>query len=139
MFDIQSKVNEALKQGLSDLFLTFKPSEDWYKLAYESLNFTCPIALGETPEEMLKLVKALKTKRLSYYQFGLLSNNIEGRSPNQLNMNLETYLHVMIQAADLAEQWNKDTKTIREDITKQVIDEMQNKIKANGNPLTKLD
>lgn len=113
IFD-QNKYNEALKVAFQGEFVDFEVPDTWYEWALKAMKFASPIGLGVRAEEMLELYDIIVNKKpINYYQYALISNNLENRSANDLGLDFKVYAELMMFIGGLTEKWNSSTRMIQ--------------------------
>ncbi len=130
-FNFGNRFNEDFQKELEEKQFPFKKlSERWLDFAYKSLRFASPITLGIQSKELKALMDSFHKKKLTFYQFALLSNNLEARTPNELNLGMEEYADLMLETNELSTIWNEATAEMRAELTKKLQEEMQMKAAA---------
>lgn len=122
------RFNEQFQKELeARLFPTEKLSAQWRELANYSLEFTSLIKLGINPEDWRALIAPAVFDKMNLYQFSLLSNNYQDRSPRDLHVTKEDYVDLMAEADEYVKIWQELTDQLRDDVEKRLQEELQMK------------
>lgn len=134
-FNVARELEERYFKKLKETKIGFQPSCNWFGAAEDALQFASPISLGIPPSDLQELIGKLdkQERDLTYFQFAVLSNNLEARTPKELNLNLDEYAKLMLDAHGASTTWNQDTLQLKEDAKNEFIAENQTKDAAiNG-------
>jgi hypothetical protein len=132
-FPVQ-RFNEEFQKALeAKQFPAEKLSLTWWNWAFSALLFTSIIKLGINPEDWMNLIEARTQRKLTLYQFALLSNNLQERTPKELQVDILEYADIMAEADRYVKIWQEQSNSLREEVTKKVQEEQQMKeAAANG-------
>lgn len=109
----------------------------WWYWALHALLFTSLIKLGINPEDWKGLLKAIADRKLTLYQFALLSNNLQERTPQELKMDVDLYAEIMEEADEYVKIWQEQSNSIREEVTQRLQEEMKAKEILADKPILK--
>lgn len=135
---VAKELGDRYYKKLKETKLQFAPIIEWFEKAKMALEYASPVSLGMPPNELKELIDLLYSTcsndvPLTYYQFAVLSNNLEVRTPLELQMSLDYYSKFMVEAHSYSSQWNEDTAKLREEVKNEFIAENQVKDAAiNG-------
>lgn len=116
------RFNDEFQKELSAREMPDVPSH-WIEKALDALVFASPMSLGVSAQDfnrLASLVPCSSDKRISLYDFALLSNNLEARTARELQMPLSEYTNLMLDVADESTRWNNITKDLRDEVTERV-------------------
>lgn len=97
----------------------------WFDHAHNALRFASIIGLGINPNDWQGLLSATGKKEMSLYQFAILSNNLQARTPNDLSLNLLEYYLLMDEADTYVVKWQELSNGIRAEIEASLEEEMK--------------
>lgn len=98
-------------------FPTGKLSMTWISKAYAALQFTSPVGTGLNPDEFAALANISTINPvLTLFQMGALCNNLEARTPRELEMSLIDYAILQKETAKYAVIWNEIAGKIIDEI-----------------------
>ena len=130
----EERFNKEYEHRLRSLDFKCAPSGLWYLQAANALKFASTLSLGIDGSQFKDLVKYLHNLKLfNCYDFALLNNNLEARTPNDLGLTLHVYADLMIEAGGYAKLWREQTIQMREDLMAEIMQDETTKNKvANG-------
>lgn len=79
---------------------------EWHKLAIEALNFANPITLNIPQSKFVELF-AEEPQGLNMNVVMILCNNIEYRTPKEMNYNARQWAEVLLMNQRIADRWNQ--------------------------------
>lgn len=125
---------EAFEKALNEeLFPIDKLSCNWKSLVKLAINKSAPISHRLPLKDFAKVVACDPSKKLSLFQFGVLSNALETVSPDTLSLIDEDYETFMDEAVAHIEWYQKRVRELRDEIQLQIDKEFQMKDAAlNG-------
>jgi hypothetical protein len=126
--------NEAFQKKLSETsFPVESISEQWKRMAQQALFFVSIIKLGIDPADLQRLFLTLrKGGPLSMLDFSILSNNLQARTPFELELGLSEYIEFMKGADELVKVWQEIAQPMREVVEKELQEELQKKAAEKG-------
>jgi TRAP-type mannitol/chloroaromatic compound transport system substrate-binding protein len=101
-------------------------SMDWKKAALKALEYASPYSLGVSAEIFKKLalmVTCSKDYKLSFFEFATLSNNLEARSAKELDMPMQEYVALVIEANSQVKYYSEEVEKIRKEVNERVVAE----------------
>lgn len=123
MQQIQADADSRFQKAIEIEQCRINASERWWMMVKGALKFASPLGMGCTASVMRSLFNASQGN-VTMYEFALLSNNLETRSMNDLDLHFDTYFELMEEVQMLSEQWNKMANEIKaviaEDIQKEI-------------------
>lgn len=129
--NVIQQYNERKQKALQiHIMPTEKITQSWFETAKAALWLTSPIALGITPTDLERLFQTPR-HRLSLMDFAVLSNNLESKSAKDLKLNMEDYLHTLVEGETAVKHWQSIVAEIDENIKQQLAQEAL-KIKQDG-------
>lgn len=104
----------------------------WCAYAFAALELASPMSLGINADKFKEFAALFSNsnstiKELTLYQFAILSNNLETRTPRELFLTMMDYCDLMYEASKLSILWNSLTKDLREEVTARLQEEMKMK------------
>lgn len=128
--DAQKLITDANERFSKKLELQFFPikdlSDQWKYFAKKALLKAAMMKLGINPEDYDRLIGFFSNgEALSLYHFAILSNNLQNTSPDQLDIDLEDYQLVMIEAEKHVKIWTELSTAVRDELDKEIQEEDQ--------------
>lgn len=122
----QLSVIDRLNNAFMDLlksrpFPVHRLSKQWLKAAKYSLLYCSPSSIGISIAEYTKLTEINpKEPVISFFQFAYLSNNLEARSPNDLNLSMDKYVKLLTEAASHVEYYSESIAKFRKECEEKI-------------------
>lgn len=109
---------------LISMDIDFEIEADWYEYAAFAMTYSSPLLLGVTAPEMKNLFnKAVAREKLNYYEFAVLSNNLEARTMKEMKEVPDiNYFEVMEKAYKYTELWNIKGAAINNEVMREMVD-----------------
>ncbi len=137
----QPSVIERLNKAFHDELMTKqfpveKLSVNWRHKSKLALFFASPHSLGVSADVFMNLVKKDPSGddySLTFFEFAVLSNNLEMRSAFDLqHTNLTNYAALMVESMEYVKSYNDEVEKIRTDIQERIAMEDRMKKTAAG-------
>lgn len=129
---LEQMFDTRYKEILSNETFNEIPDSTWYELALASLKFNSPIGMGITGQEFKDLKNAITSRKLlSCWEFAILNNNLEARSPNDLKIALEPYCNIMVEIGNYSTTWQNQTGILREQLLDTIQEEQKKSYQSN--------
>jgi hypothetical protein len=93
--------------------------EQWFKKAKAALQYASPLALGVSVADF-GMLNTTPIDQLSLMQVAVLNNNLESRTPIELEMDIEEYVQFLSETGGVADAYTKQANQIREGISQQL-------------------
>lgn len=120
----------------SETFPSGKLSDKWKKIVKKTIMKTAPIMVRCSLVDYISIMESIpkmdKGEQISLFQFGVLSNSLETKSPDELGLSPNEYCEFMQEALELIEYYGKRKKVIDEDVKKRAHEDTQRKLLAQG-------
>jgi hypothetical protein len=115
--------------------IDFPVSSDLYHAFVHAMQYCSPLTLGVTAKEMRSLRdKAMSREKLNYYEYAVLSNNLEARTPLEMEAGLRgkpfDYFDVMTEAQKNSELFNIKAKVVHEQTMRTLVQKNSNKLRG---------
>lgn len=124
--------NERKQKALqTQLMPTDKITCGWFEAAIKALWLTSPIALGITPTDLATLYNK-DLDALTLMDFAVLTNNLESKSANDLQVSMTSYLQILVVGEVAVKHWQSIVAEIDDQIKQQLAQEA---IKAKEQPV----
>jgi hypothetical protein len=126
--NIIEKMNAAFTDELiTRPFPVERLSPTWIMEALKALSIASPYSMGISAQEMRKLhalsQSDLAVPPITYFQFAMLSNNLEQRSAWELGLDMEYYLDLMDEAATHVDFFREQHALIKKEVELRVANE----------------
>lgn len=138
--NIAQRFNEEFQKELMAREFDVDLPCDWKAAARDALSYASPLSLGVNALEFKSISDAVDIsidKKLTLFQFAILSNNLEARTAKELQMFLPGYIDLILMAGEFSKKWNEVTKDLREEVTKRITTDEQMKAAAAGENKTR--
>jgi hypothetical protein len=113
MIKQENEITEYIQKAFEQHFYEEDMGKDWRFRAARALDYTSPLQLGITPQEFKHIRKCLMDNEpLNWLQYASVSNNLQSRSRDEMNMTISEYDELMTFTADKAEEFNAMTKPV---------------------------
>lgn len=98
----------------------------WKVAAISALEFASPHSLGINAEifKKLALMHPSHNYSLTLFEFATLSNNLEARSAKDLNMTMNTYVDLVLEANEHVKYYDATIKKIRQEVQDKITAEV---------------
>lgn len=121
--NVVQKFQEARQMAMQTQPMpTDKITNRWFNKAIKALYFASPIGLGLTPTEFQKFTE-IGRQDLTLMQFAILSNNLESKSANDLQMDLQEYCKLLKDGEAAVKQWEASMVIVEENIKQRLAQE----------------
>lgn len=132
MKNFDQRFNELLQERLKDNFMPEDQIDfSLMEMAVNVLDFASPIMLGIPAEEyrdLKGLLPALgnhEKPAISLYQYAILSNNLERRTPKELDIYMDFYIEIIMKLNTGSDKWNEIVKIHSDEIKKELEEEAE--------------
>lgn len=127
--------NDLNRTSLEGMLVDFPVSSDLYHAFVHAIQYASPITLGVTARQMKDLRdKAMSREKLNYYEYAVLSNNLEMRTQVEMETAFRgkpfDYFDVMIEAGKNSELFNIKAKVVHEETLRTLVNKNSNKLKG---------
>jgi hypothetical protein len=121
--NVIEQYNERKQKALQTQLM---PAENirsiWFATAKTALWLTSPMTLGITPSDLERLYRS-NQNNLTLMDFAILSNNLEAKSATDLKLNMDDYLHTLVEGEASVKKWQAIVAGIDESIKQQLAQE----------------
>jgi hypothetical protein len=97
-------------------------SSGWLVTAFNAIKHISLVSAGLSPADFTGLAEVFEklsfVEEVSMFQMGVLCNNIEACSPQQLDLTIAGYAQLLNETATYAEQWNKQDAELMKKVEK---------------------
>lgn len=107
------KIRELTQKGMEATLMDYSIlSNHWKQSAHHALKLTPILQIGVQTEAYKQLIDFQKSERLTLYEFAILSNNLQAKTPDELGLTLHGYADLMLEADGYVRVWQVPSNEI---------------------------